>query len=102
VRFTAERQIIAKAQRLANAANIGPIHFNDTDRQLVIRSAEELAARAPDPSQSKDKTVQQQAETDLAQLLKVKAIDWNKHMVIAIDGQRQLTHAPVELVHDRP
>jgi hypothetical protein len=98
VRFTAERPIVARAATRANQPNIGPIHFNGEDSQLVIRSAEQLAFRGRDPGQYKDATVQKQAEADLAQSLNVKAIDWNKQMVIAIDGLKHRDSVSLEFV----
>lgn len=99
VGFAAERQVIAKVTTVGeNKANIGPIYFDGKDKQSTIRSAEELAARGQDPGQAKDAAVQKQAQADLAQLLKVKDIDWNKHMVIAIDGGTNRVEHEVEFV----
>lgn len=76
--------------RCGGKPHVGPIPFDrrfDDFKSLaeyqVIRSVEELAARVGDPALAEDAKVQQQAEAKLAEFLNVKAIDWDKQMVVA-------------------
>lgn len=86
VSFTAERQVIAAAMNSEYVPDIGPIHFNRKNGHMTIRSAEELAAKGSAPGNATDAYVQKQATADLAQLLKVNQIDWDKQMVVALDA----------------
>jgi hypothetical protein len=52
--------------------------------QLVIRSAEELVALSSTPDKAKDQSVQEESTRQLAELLKVNGIDWNKQMVVGL------------------
>jgi phosphoribosyl-dephospho-CoA transferase len=63
--------------------NHGPIAHNP-HRHLVIRSAEELVANSSKPLKSKDREVQKEMSSALAQLFKVDAVDWDKQMVVGI------------------
>jgi hypothetical protein len=58
--------------------------------QLVIRNAEELAvAHGVAPKDAKEKRFQADVTVDVAQLLKVKTIDWDKQMlVVAAAGKK--------------
>jgi hypothetical protein len=58
--------------------------------QRVIRSAEELAtAHDVAPKDAKEKRFQASVTADVAQLLKVKTIDWDKQMlVVAAAGMK--------------
>jgi hypothetical protein len=61
----------------------GPVKYQ-TNRQLVIRSAEELVANSDKPLGAKDREVQNSMSAALAKLFKVDAIDWDKQMVVGI------------------
>jgi hypothetical protein len=53
--------------------------------QLVIRSAEELArAHGVAAKDAKEKRFQTDVTADVAQLLKVKTIDWDKQMLVVV------------------
>jgi hypothetical protein len=84
---TRELTIIASAQDSPRCgANIGPVRLNDSGG-VVIRSAEGLVAHSSKPDSAKDPAVQKAMEAELAKLLEVDAIDWNKQMVLAVRGQ---------------
>jgi hypothetical protein len=80
-----EVKIIASAQDSTRAANIGPVQLNDYGG-VVIRSAEELVAHSSEATSAKDPAVQKACEAELVKLLEVDAIDWSKHMVLAVRG----------------
>lgn len=77
--------------------HLGPIKFGfwrgpstDFSACFVFRNAEELAARLGGPDHAKDAKVQQQAEAKVAEFLNVKAIDWNKQMIVAVLSNYQV------------
>jgi sulfatase modifying factor 1 len=53
---------------------------------VILRSAEELVAHSDKPDSAKDPAVQKATESELAKFLKVESIDWEKHMVLAVQG----------------
>ncbi len=56
-----------------------------TPAQLVIRNGEELAlAHRIDAEHAKQMRMQMATEKDVAALLKVKTIDWRKHMLVVV------------------
>jgi hypothetical protein len=66
------------------ARGVWPVR-KDKPVQLVLRSAEELAvAHEIDPKDAKDKRMQSAVSEDVAKLLKVKAIDWKKQMIVVV------------------
>ena len=67
--------------------------------QLVLRNAEELAlAHGVAPKDAKEKRFQADVTTDVALLLKVKAIDWDKQMlVVATAGKKPTGGYRVEI-----
>ncbi len=69
---------------------IGPLGASGRT-QLVIHSAKDLAANAA-PKKAKDPAFQKEVEAQLAKLLKVDAIDWDKQMVVAIWGGAARVH----------
>lgn len=73
-------KVFAKVGFSNSDSTIGPLRPRP---HLVIRSAEELAFNK-DPKKGKDPAFQKEVETQLAKLLKVDAIDWNKQMVVAV------------------
>jgi hypothetical protein len=81
-----ELTIIASAQDSPRAANIGPVQLNDYGG-VVIRSAENLVTHSSKPDSAKDVAVQKEMELELAELLKVEAIDWKMQMVLAVRGE---------------
>ena len=53
--------------------------------QLVIRNAEELArAHGVAPKDAKEKRFQTDVTADVAELLKVKTLDWDKQMLVVV------------------
>src|SRR5262245_30221401 len=62
------------------------IRLKKPDSGVVIRSAEELVAHSSKPDSAKDPDVQKAMETELAKFLKVERIDWDKQMVLAVQG----------------
>jgi hypothetical protein len=81
-----QMKIIAIAQDSSRASCIGPVQLEQPG-SVVIRSAEELVALSGKPSFAKDTAVQKEMEAELAKLLEVGGIDWNKHMALAIRGE---------------
>jgi hypothetical protein len=81
-----EMTIIASAQDSSTASRIGPVVL-EVPGGVVIRSAEELAALSPKAASAKDATVQKEMEAELAKLLELDAIDWSKHMALAVRGE---------------
>src|SRR5690242_10263350 len=61
----------------------GPLAYKP-QLHLVIRSAEELVAKSSKPLKSKDREVQREVSSALAELFKVHAINWDKQMVVGI------------------
>jgi len=60
--------------------------------QLVLRNAEELAlAHGVAPKDAKEKRFQADVTTDVALLLKVKAIDWDKQMLVVVSAGMKRT-----------
>lgn len=53
----------------------------------MIRSAEELVALTDKAKSAKDPAVQKEMVAELAKLLKVDAIDWNKQIVLGVIGE---------------
>jgi formylglycine-generating enzyme required for sulfatase activity len=73
---------------IATASDPDPVlvRLKKHDSGVVIRSAQELVAHSGKPDSAKDTAVQKETESELAKLLKVDAIDWNKQMVVAVQG----------------
>lgn len=82
---TAEVHVIAAAHDSPLEAGIGPIRLKD-EGGVVIRSARELVARSDRPDAAKDADVQKAVEAELAKVLGVSAIDWDRQMVLAVRG----------------
>jgi hypothetical protein len=80
-----EVTILASAHDSPRAAAIGPVQLNDYGG-VVIRSARDLVAHSGKPDSAKDPQVQKESEAELAKLLGVDAIDWEKQMVIGVRG----------------
>jgi hypothetical protein len=59
---------------------IGPLRPSPT---LIIRNAKELAAHC-DPTRANDMGFQNKCQKELADILKVSSIDWEKQMVVAV------------------
>lgn len=81
-----ELTVIASAQDSPRVDNIGPVQLT-VPGGVVIKSAENLVARSDKPGSAKDPEVQKEMTAELAKLLQVDAIDWNKHMVLAVRGE---------------
>lgn len=79
-------KIIASALDSSRVANIGPVQLKQPG-SVVIRSAEELTALSSKANFAKDPAVQQEMAAELARLLQVDAIDWNKQMALAVRGE---------------
>jgi hypothetical protein len=62
--------------------NIGSFELETTG--VVVRNAEELVALTSKAKSAKDPAVQKEMETELAKLLKVETVDWNKQMVLGM------------------
>jgi hypothetical protein len=77
---------IAAAKGDSRDGRLGP--FEIKRHGVVVRSAEELVALTSEAKSAKDPKVQKEMEAELAKLLKVDAIDWNKQMVIAVIGEK--------------
>jgi sulfatase modifying factor 1 len=77
-----ELKIIASASE----ANPSLIRLKKDDSGVVIRSAQELVALSSKPDSAKDPEVQKARVSELAKRLKVDDIDWNKQMVLAVQG----------------
>jgi hypothetical protein len=82
---TKELKPVATAKDRTLRASIGSFQLQ-TDG-VVIRSAEELVALTTKAKSAKDPVVQKAMETELAKLLKVEAIDWNKQIVLGVIGE---------------
>jgi hypothetical protein len=81
-----ELKPIATAKDLySRSASIGS--FQLKREGVVIRSAEELVALTGKAKSAKDPAVQKEMEAELAKLLKVDAIDWNKQIVLGVIGE---------------
>ncbi|HEY7311422.1 MAG TPA: protease complex subunit PrcB family protein [Gemmataceae bacterium] len=60
--------------------------------QLVLRNAEELAlAHGVAPKDAKEKRFQADVTADVVSLLKVKAIDWDKQMLVVVTAGMKRT-----------
>jgi hypothetical protein len=81
-----ELKIIASAYDSPRASNIGPVQLEENG-SVVIRSLQQLVASSSKANAANDPTVQKEMEAELVKLLRVDAIDWNKHMVLAVRGQ---------------
>lgn len=81
-----ELKIISEAHESLLEAGIGPVRLND-EGGVVIRSAEELVATSTQAGAAKDAAIQKQIEAEVAKLLSVDAIDWNKQMVLGVRGK---------------
>lgn len=81
-----ELQILARAQHSTREARIGPVQLAEPGT-AVIRSAEELVARSGQASAAKDAKVQRAITGEVAELLGVEGIDWNKQMVLVVRGE---------------
>jgi hypothetical protein len=81
-----ELAVFATAQDSTRAANVGPVRL-DGPGGVVIRSADELVARSPRAEAAKDPAVQKEIEAELAKALQLDAIDWGKHMAVAVRGE---------------
>lgn len=75
---TKEMSVIAIAHESQLDAGVGPIQMKELGG-IVIRSSQELAALSTESDQRK-------IEAELAKVLEVSTIDWNKQMVIALRG----------------
>lgn len=86
-----ERKILARA--------VWPVR-EDKPAHLVLRNAEELTlALGVDAANAKEKRFQNDAVADTAKLLKVKDIDWGKHMLVVVTvGVRRTGGYRVEIV----
>jgi hypothetical protein len=84
---TRELSIIASAQDSPRCGpKIGPVLLNELGG-VVIRSAEELVAHSGKPGAAKDAAGRAALEAELVKVLQVDAIDWSKHMVLAVRGE---------------
>jgi hypothetical protein len=83
---TKELKPIAAARGNDHSASIGS--FLLTPDGVVIRSPEELVALTSKSKSAKDPAVQKAMEAELAKLLKVDAVDWNKQMVLGVIGEK--------------
>jgi hypothetical protein len=81
-----ELKPIATAQDNSRSASIGSFEIKQAG--LVIRSAEELVALTSKAKSAKEPAVQKEMEAELAKLLKVDAIDWNKQIVLGVIGEK--------------
>src|SRR5262245_11506402 len=77
---------IATAKSDSRDGRLGP--FEIKRHGVAVRSAEELVMLSSKPESAKDPKVQKEMEAELAKLLKVDAIDWNKQMVIAVISEQ--------------
>ncbi len=82
---TKELKPIATARDNSRSASIGP--FLLKREGVVIRGAEDLVALTDKAKSAKDPVVQKEMEAELAKLLKVERIDWNKEMVLGVIGE---------------
>lgn len=73
------------------ARGVWPVR-EDKPSQHVLRNAQELAiALGVEAKDAKERRFQNDAEADTAKLLKVKAIDWNKQMLLVVTAGAQRT-----------
>ena len=74
---------------IARASDSDPylVRLKKDDNGVVIRSAEDLVAHSTKPDAAKDPAVQKAMEAELAKFLNVEGIDWNKQMVLAVQGR---------------
>lgn len=73
------------------ARGVWPVR-HETPAQMILRNAEELAlAHGVDRKDARDMRLQIAAMEDVAQLLKVKGIDWNKQMLVVVAAGAQPT-----------
>lgn len=80
IRDGAPRQPVPKIL----ARGVWPVR-EDKGERLVLHDARELAiALGAAPKDARERRFQDDAETDTAKLFKVKAIDWNKQMVVVV------------------
>jgi len=77
---------IATAKSDSRDGRLGP--FEIKRHGVAVRSAEELVMLSSEAKSAKDPKVQKEMEAELAKLLKVDAIDWNKQMVIAVISEQ--------------
>jgi hypothetical protein len=82
---TKELKPIATVKTKTDSAHIGSFLLQ-TDG-VVVRSAEELVALTDKKKSAKDPEVQKEMEAELAKLLKVETIDWNKQIVLGVIGE---------------
>jgi hypothetical protein len=80
-----ELKPIATARDNERSASIGSFELKTAG--VVIRSAEELVALTDKAKSAKDPAVQKEMEAELARLLKVERIDWQKQIVIGVIGE---------------
>jgi hypothetical protein len=80
-----ETNILASAHDSPLEAGIGPIQLRDLGG-VAIRSAQELVALSSRADAATNPAVQKELTAELATLLEVSAIDWNKQMVLAVRG----------------
>jgi hypothetical protein len=80
-----EVAILASAHDSPREACLGPVRFS-APGGMAIRSAEELAALSSEPAAARDAARQKALEAELARVLEVSGIDWNKQMVLAVQG----------------
>ena len=73
------------------ARGVWPVR-HEQPAQLIVRNGEELArAHGVNRKDARDKRLQIAAMEDVAQLLKVKGIDWDKQMLVVIAAGAQPT-----------
>jgi hypothetical protein len=77
---------IATATSSTRDGRIGP--FEIKRHGVVVRSAEELVGLTGKAKSATDAAVQKEMVAELANLLKVDAIDWKKQMVVAVISER--------------
>jgi hypothetical protein len=82
---TKELKPIATIKDDKRSVNIGSFELETTG--VVVRNAEELVALTSKAKSAKDPAVQKEMETELAKLLKVEAIDWDKQIVLGVIGE---------------
>lgn len=71
---------------LARSLWRAPIRADGGEQQLIIRSAEELAAASGQRDKAKDEATQQQVTAATAKALNVKDIDWKNQMLVVVTG----------------